>query len=152
MIFTVAVSCKKDKEILTNTKTDSLTLSHDSTAGLSGKDSLVTSSFKITAQNIAPEKGKALFLQNGKVQFYFDQNENKGSIIIDGKEYELTIFEFTENNYALAGSGIAIEATNGNFKDGKENCIEGFFPEVKVSLKDKSVILTNVVTEDCPNY
>ena len=40
-------------------------------------------------------------MQNKNVIFYFDQNENKGNIRIDGKDYGLNKFDFTENNLSL---------------------------------------------------
>ena len=84
--------------------------------------------------------------------FYFDQNSNEGNIRIDGKDYALSQFDFTENNYSISGNGVEIEAANGDFKDEKNECMEGNFPEIKVSLDGKIVNLANITSEDCSNF
>lgn len=147
------VSCKKDKEIIsdkivvdsTKSITDSLQLPE-----LQNADKSVA--FQILPQNIASEKGRTIFKQNGNVLFYFDQNSNEGNIRIDGKDYTLSQFDFTENNYSISGNGVEIEAANGDFKDEKNECMEGNFPEIKVSLDGKIVNLANITSEDCSNY
>ena len=147
------VSCKKDKEIIsdkivvdsTKSITDSLQLPE-----LRNPDKSVA--FQILPQNIASEKGRTIFKQNGNVLFYFDQNSNEGNIRIDGKDYTLSQFDFTENNYSISGNGVEIEAANGDFKDEKNECMEGNFPEIKVSLDGKIVNLANIKSEDCSNY
>ena len=147
------VSCKKDKEIIsdkivvdsTKSITDSLQLPE-----LRNPDKSVA--FQILPQNIASENGRTIFKQNGNVLFYFDQNSNEGNIRIDGKDYALTQFDFTENNYSISGNGVEIEAANGDFKDEKNECMEGNFPEIKVSLDGKIVNLANITSEDCSNF
>ena len=147
------VSCKKDKEIIsdkivvdsTKSITDSLQLPE-----LRNPDKSVA--FQILPQNIASEKGRTIFKQNGNVLFYFDQNSNEGNIRIDGKDYTLSQFDFTENNYSISGNGVEIEAANGDFKDEKNECMEGNFPEIKVSLDGKIVNLANIKSEDCSNF
>ena len=147
------VSCKKDKEIIsdkivvdsTKSITDSLQLPE-----LRNPDKSVA--FQILPQNIASENGRTIFKQNGNVLFYFDQNSNEGNIRIDGKDYALSQFDFTENNYSISGNGVEIEAANGDFKDEKNDCMEGNFPEIKVSLDGKIVNLANIKSEDCSNY
>ena len=147
------VSCKKDKEIIsdkivvdsTKSITDSLQLPE-----LRNPDKSVA--FQILPQNIASENGRTIFKQNGNVLFYFDQNSNEGNIRIDGKDYALSQFDFTENNYSISGNGVEIEAANGDFKDEKNECMEGNFPEIKVSLDGKIVNLANITSEDCSNY
>ena len=147
------VSCKKDKEIIsdkivvdsTKSITDSLQLPE-----LRNPDKSVA--FQILPQNIASEKGRTIFKQNGNVLFYFDQNSNEGNIRIDGKDYALTQFDFTENYYSISGNGVEIEAANGDFKDEKNECMEGNFPEIKVSLDGKIVNLANIKSEDCSNF
>lgn len=152
MIFSAVLSCKKDKESLVQNDADSTKSVLDSMQIPAFKNTEESVAFKIIPQNITSEKGRAIFKQNGNVLFYFDQNSNEGNIRIDGKDYPLNRFNFTENNYSISGSGVEIEATNGDFKDGKDDCIEGDFQEVKVSLNDKIVNLTNITAEDCPNY
>jgi hypothetical protein len=147
------VSCKKDKEIIsdkivvdsTKSITDSLQLPE-----LRNPDKSVA--FQILPQNIASENGRTIFKQNGNVLFYFDQNSNEGNIRIDGKDYALSQFDFTENNYSISGNGVEIEAANGDFKDEKNDCMEGNFPEIKVSLDGKIVNLANITSEDCSNF
>lgn len=147
------VSCKKDKEIIsdkivvdsTKSITDSLQLPE-----LRNPDKSVA--FQILPQNIASENGRTIFKQNGNVLFYFDQNSNEGNIRIDGKDYALSQFDFTENNYSISGNGVEIEAANGDFKDEKNECMEGNFPEIKVSLDGKIVNLANITSEDCSNF
>ena len=147
------VSCKKDKEIIsdkivvdsTKSVTDSLQLPE-----LRNPDKSVA--FQILPQNIASENGRTIFKQNGNVLFYFDQNSNEGNIRIDGKDYALSQFDFTENNYSISGNGVEIEAANGDFKDEKNECMEGNFPEIKVSLDGKIVNLANITSEGCSNF
>ena len=147
------VSCKKDKQIIsdkivvdsTKSVTDSLQVPELQNADKS-------TAYQILPQNIASEKGRTIFKQNGNVLFYFDQNSNEGNIRIDGKDYALSQFDFTENNYSISGNGVEIEAANGDFKDEKNECMEGNFPEIKVSLDGKIVNLANIKSEDCSNF
>ena len=147
------VSCKKDKEIIsdkivvdsTKSITDSLPLPEL-------RNPYKSFAFQILPQNIASENGRTIFKQNGNVLFYFDQNSNEGNIRIDGKDYALSQFDFTENNYSISGNGVEIEAANGDFKDEKNDCMEGNFPEIKVSLDGKIVNLANITSEDCSNF
>ncbi len=96
------VSCKKDKEIIsdkivvdsTKSITDSLQLPE-----LRNPDKSVA--FQILPQNIASEKGRTIFKQNGNVLFYFDQNSNEGNIRIDGKDYALSQFDFGFSNCVI---------------------------------------------------
>jgi hypothetical protein len=106
----------------------------------------------LAPQNISAEKGRAIFSQNGKVLFYFDQNSNTGNVRIEGKDYSLNKFEFSENNYSITGNGVKIEAEDGDFKDDSSDCVQGVFPYVKVSLNDKNINLTNISVKDCPTY
>lgn len=146
------VSCKKDKENVSEKIVVDSSHSVLDSIQIPTFENADNVAFQITPQNISVEKGKAVFKQNGNVLFYFDQNSNEGNIRIDGKDYTLNQFNFTENNYAISGSGVEIEATNGDFKDRAGDCVEGDFPEVKVSLKDKVVKLTNITAQDCPTY
>ena len=41
---------------------------------------------------------------------------------------------------------------DGDFKDDSSDCVQGIFSEVKVSLNDKNVNLTNISVKDCPTY
>lgn len=146
------VACKKDKEDLNSKNTADSTKSVLDSIQIPSFENPDQTAFKIMAQNISSEKGRTVFKQNGNVLFYFDQNSNLGNIRIDGKDYALTQFDFTENNYSISGNGVEIEAKNGDFKDEKDDCVEGNFPEIKVSLRDKIVNLTNITSIDCPNY
>ncbi|SIS48504.1 hypothetical protein SAMN05421789_10228 [Kaistella chaponensis] len=147
------VSCKKDKEIISdNIVVDSTKSVTDSLQRPELRNPDKSVAFQILPQNIASEKGRTIFKQNGNVLFYFDQNSNEGNIRIDGKDYTLSQFDFTENNYSISGNGVEIEAANGDFKDEKNECMEGDFPEIKVSLDGKIVNLANITSEDCSNY
>jgi hypothetical protein len=152
IILAGLLSCKKDKENLNPKNTTDSTKSVLDSTQIPSFENPDQTAFKIMAQNIAVEKGRTVFKQNGNVLFYFDQNSNLGNIRIDGKDYALTQFDFTENNYLISGSGVEIEATNGDFKDEKNDCVEGNFPGIKVSLHGKIVNLTNITSKDCPNY
>ena len=146
--FAVIFSCKKDKETVNSTiipAPDSIQIPTIQNPDQSG-------AFEIIPQNIAAEKGRAVFSQNGKVLFYFDQNSNNGNVSIEGKDYALNRFDFTENNYSISGNGIKIEAANGDFKDGTGDCLYGSFPEVKVSANGKTLNLPNIEVQDCPDY
>lgn len=152
IICVVAVSCKKDKEVITNeAKSDSIVTS-DSLQNPTIENPDLSAAFQVVPQDIKMQKGRAVFKQSGKVLFYFDQNSNNGVIQIDQKKYNLNQFDFTENNYEISGEGVKIEASNGDFKDATSDCVSGNFPEVSVSVGGKKVNLTNMEVQDCPNY
>lgn len=153
IIFVVFISCTKEKEAISEQKiSDNVVSTVDSIQIPTIENPYQSSAFIIIPQDISPEKGRAVFSQNGKTLFYFDQNSNKGLIRIDGKDYLLDRFDFNENNYAVFGSGVVIEATNGDFKSGTGDCVSGEFPEVKVTVNGKALNLANITVQDCPNY
>lgn len=154
MLMIVMVSCKKDKETLSNTTAvDSANMKmSDSLQNPSFSNPDMNAAFQITPQNIASEKGRTVFSKDGKVLFYFDQNSNNGNINIDGVDYALNTADFNENNYKISGSNVSIEATEGDFPDTTSDCISGEFPQVKVSVQNKIVNLTDVKIVDCPVY
>lgn len=153
LIYAVLISCTKEKETVTDQKIgDSITLAADSTKILNIENPDYSGVFEITPQNVTSGKGRAVFIQNGKTLFYFDQNSNKGNIKIDGKDYALDRFDFNENNYSLFGDGVEIEATNGDFKSGTGDCVYGDFPDVKVTVNGETLNLANINVQDCPNY
>lgn len=152
IVFIVAISCKKDKEVLTNQATSDSTVVSDSLQNSTIENPNHSGAFQVVPQDVKIEKGKAVFKQGGKVMFYFDQNSNSGVIQIDQNKYNLSKFDFTENNYEISGSGVKIDASNGDFKDAASDCVSGNFPEISVSLGGKTVNLTNVEVQDCPNY
>lgn len=152
--FAVLVSCAKEKETVTiQNSSENINRSIvDSTPTAKIENADFAPAYKIIPQDIAPEKGRSVFMQNGKTLFYFDQNANKGIIRIDGKDYNLDRFDFNENNYSLFGNGIVIEASNGDFKEMTGDCLSGIFPDVKISLNGKILNLTNITLQDCPAY
>lgn len=152
IVFIIAISCKKDKEVLTNQATSDSTVVSDSLQNSTIENPNHSGAFQVVPQDVKIEKGKAVFKQSGKVLFYFDQNSNSGVIQIDQNKYSLSKFDFTENNYEISGNGVKIEASNGDFKDAASDCVSGNFPEISVSLGGKTVNLTNVEVQDCPNY
>lgn len=105
---------------------------------------------KVQPLNIDAKRGRAVFTVDNSTIFYFDLNENKGSITLDGKIYQLDKADFTENNYFLSGKGISIEATNGDFGEMVSDCVYGTFPEVKISAGDTPIILKKIKVQDCP--
>lgn len=153
LIYAVLISCTKEKETVTDHKiSDSISLAADSTKIPKIENPDYSGVFEITPQNVSSGKGRAVFVQNGKTLFYFDQNSNKGNVKIDGKDYALDRFDFNENNYSLYGDGVEIEATNGDFKSGNGDCVSGDFPEVKVTVNGETLNLANINVQDCPNY
>ena len=153
MVCVVAISCKKDKEVLTNQSgSDSIVVVPHSLPNPTIENPDQSAAFEVVPQDVKATKGRAIFSQNGKVLFYFDQNSNTGNVRIEGKDYPLNKFEFSENNYSITGNGVKIEAEDGDFKDDSSDCVQGIFSEVKVSLNDKNVNLTNISVKDCPTY
>ena len=152
--FAVLFSCVKENDkVSTQNITQNVELSAtDSSKTAIIKNPYYSPAFEITPQDVSPEQGKSVFTQSGKTLFYFDQNSNKGTINIDGKDYSLTRFDFNENNYTLSGTGVSIEATNGDFKDMVSDCVYGIFPQVKVTMDGKILNLTNINLQDCPEY
>lgn len=152
IICTLAISCKKDKEVISNqSKSDSVLIA-DSLQNSTIENPNHSAAFEVVPQDVKMQKGRAIFKQAGKVLFYFDQNSNSGVIQIDQNKYNLSKFDFTENNYEISGDGVKIEASNGDFKDAASDCVSGNFPEISVSVGGKTVNLTNVEVQDCPNY
>ena len=152
--FAVLFSCVKEND---KVSTQNITQNVELSATDSSKTAVIKNpdyspAFEITPQDISPEQGRSVFTQNGKTLFYFDQNSNKGIINIDGKNYDLTRFDFNENNYTLSGNGVSIEASNGDFKDMVSDCVYGIFPQVKVAMDGKILNLTNISLQDCPAY
>ena len=152
--FAVLFSCVKenDKVSVQNSTQNVEFSASDSTQSAVLQDAEYSPAFKIVPQDVSPEQGKSVFSLSGKTLFYFDQNSNKGTINIDGKDYSLTRFDFNENNYTLSGTGVSIEATNGDFKDMVSDCVYGIFPQVKVTMDGKILNLTNINLQDCPAY
>lgn len=154
LTFAVLISCAKEKETVIAQKAPDNINQYmvDSVQSPTIKNAEYLPAFVIIPIEIAPEQGRSVFTQNGKTLFYFDQNANKGLIRIDGKDYNLDRFDFNENNYSLYGSGITIEASNGDFKEMTGDCLYGVFPEVKVSLNGNVLNLSNINLQDCPAY
>ena len=122
--FAVLFSCVKENDkVSVQNSTQNVELSANDSTQTVMPDAEYSPAFKITPQDVSPEQGKSVFTQSGKTLFYFDQNSNKGTINIDGKDYSLTRFDFNENNYTLSGNGVSIEATKGDFKDMVSDCV-----------------------------
>ncbi len=153
LTFAVLASCAKEKEtVKVQNATENVTQSIDSSRTATMQNAEYAPAFKIIPLDIAPEKGRSVFTQDGKTLFYFDQNSNKGVIRIDGTDHILDRFDFNENNYTLYGNGVVIEATNGDFKEMVSDCLHGSFPDVKISVNGKVLNLVNINLQDCPAY
>lgn len=154
LIFTTVLACKNDQEVISENKisNDQELVTIDSTQNTVIKNPVAAAVFEIVPQEISAGKGRSVFTQNGKTLFYMEQNSNKGSIKIDGKDYTLNSYDFNENNYTLSGNEVKIEATNGDFKDQTGDCVNGIFPDVKVTLNGKVLNLSNVNVQDCPDF
>ena len=151
--FAVLFSCVKENDkVSVQNSTQNVELSANDSTQTVMPDAEYSPAFKITPQDVSPEQGKSVFTQSGKTLFYFDQNSNKGTINIDGKDYSLTRFDFNENNYTLSGTGVSIEATNGDFKDMVSDCVYGVFPQVKVTMNGKIINITYISLQYCPAY
>jgi len=154
LIFTTVLACKNDQEVISENKisNDQELVTIDSTQNTVIKNPVAAAVFEIVPQEISAGKGRSVFTQNGKTLFYMEQNSNKGNIKIDGKDYTLNSYDFNENNYTLSGNEVKIEATNGDFKDQTGDCVNGIFPDVKVTLNGKVLNLSNVNVQDCPDF
>jgi len=151
--FAALVSCKKDVEpIVQISKENPQSKVADSSSVLKIENPEYSGVFNVIPQDISADSGRAIFTQEGKTLFYFDQNSNKGIIKIDGKDYALDRFDFNENNYSLYGNNVEIEATNGDFKEMTGDCVNGEFTEVKITVNGKTLNLPNIKVQDCPNY
>ncbi|WP_234110798.1 MULTISPECIES: hypothetical protein [Chryseobacterium] len=154
LIFSMVVCCTKDNEAgsANSTSESSMITKSDrlQIPTIENPDSPAV--FEINPQDISAGRARSIFTKDGLTLFYFDQNSNRGNIRIDGRNYLLTGYDFNENNYKLSGNEVKIEASNGDFNDQTGDCMEGTFPDVKVTLKDKTLILSNVQLKDCPDY
>jgi len=151
-ILMVTFSCKKESETIKDvgTKDSTKRTTLDSIQIPTFDNAEKTAAFSIVPQDIQSVKGRAIFTQDGKTLFFFDQNSNVGNISIDGQKYVLDQVDFNENNYKLSGKEVQIEATGGAFNDAVSDCISGNFPEVKIDFKGKTLNLSNIAVQDCP--
>ena len=110
---------------------------------------------KTNIGNIGAEfpQGKAIFTdENGQIIISFDTQANKGVMRFRDREIDLNNLSFTEDRYEIEGKGIHIVAENGEFQDQKENCIEGVFPTLSITIDGREYILNNVKVKDCRIY
>ncbi len=152
LLLTILMGCKKDQDKVTDVKKNDSAALADSSHVAEISNPGFAAPFIVNPLDVVPAKGKAVFTEDGKTVFYFDQNENKGKIRIDGKDWELNSYDFNENNYTLSGAEIKIEATDGEFRDQTGDCVYGVFPEVKVTLNGKVLNMNNISVQDCPDY
>lgn len=105
--------------------------------------------------------GQVTFTKNGKVLFYYNQNEKTGKIRIDNKDYPLTKYQFINNQdkgkkdaYRLSGKNITIEAPGMTVDNSNEggDCVYGKVAVVKITADGNLITLTNVTVQDCPAY
>lgn len=143
-------SCKKETAVTEiNMSADSLSL----------RDSVVSDSVLVSAKpfvvnpvNEVANLGKTVFMQNGNVLFYFSTVENRGSIKIDGKAFDLDQLNFTDDEYYISGEKIKISAKAGIFDEMTSDCLYGVFSEVNIEHNEKSLTLKNIKVQDCPSY
>ena len=79
----VLVSCKKDVEHVTQvSQQNSENTISDSTTNSNIENPEYSGVFNVIPQDISAEIGRAIFTQEGKTLFYYDQNSNQGIIKI----------------------------------------------------------------------
>lgn len=138
---------KENKSILKESK-----LSEDSvlkTSKLNSIDKLV-----INPQDEGPDQGRILFTKHSKTLFFFQTNNNKrGKIIINGKEYILSKYTPNKNgSYKFSNDEVDITTSIGKFEEMESDCAYGKLATVTVTLNGVSTILKNVDVQDCPDY
>lgn len=154
LVFAVVIGCKKDSEIISSEKTDTLDSASLRVDSISAPviENPVSQPFKVIPQEINVDLGRTIFTQNNTTLFYFDQESNKGNIVIDGKNFALTQFDFMENSIKLTGPQISIEAQNGIFQEVTSDCAYGDFPEISVTAEGKTLKLSNIKMQSCMQY
>lgn len=155
LLFAAVISCKKDKEIIASEKietADSVLMAPVDSTSAPTIESPTSQHFKVIPQDISVDLGKTVFTQNNSPIIYFDEEANRGNIVIDGKNFPLTRFDFMENRVVLSGTDVTIEATDGIFQEMTSDCMYGDFPEVKVTAMGKTLNLANVKIQSCPQY
>lgn len=151
----LAIECKKEGNITSSQNDVETTVSKADSALISNNSMSknTPNALKVETLNESANLGKTIFTENGKTIISFNTDNQKGKIRINGKDYELSQLNFTENNYEIKGPEIEIVATNGDFEEMTSDCTYGTFPEIKIKLKDQSsTTLKNVKVQDCPNY
>lgn len=138
---------KKNKTILQENK-----LSEDSvlkTSKLNSIDKLV-----INPQDEGPDQGRILFTKHSKTLFFFQTNNNKkGKIIINGKEYILSKYTCNKNgSYKFSNDEVDITTSIGKFEEVESDCAYGKIATITVTLNGVSTILKDVDVQDCPDY
>ena len=131
---------------------------------ISLKKSIVNAvqAFKVTPlSDVEANLGQVTFSKNGKILFYYNQNEKAGKIRINDKEYPLTQYQFINNQdkgkkdaYRLSGKNITIEAPDMTVNSNNEggDCIYGKIAVVKITADGNLITLTSVNVQDCPAY
>lgn len=145
-------SCDKKEEVQTTTKETQDSLMVNSPESEPAEIAPADQNIRIKALDAVAEKGVVVFKNNNLVMISFDNLSQTGKIIIDGKEYALDKLAFSENNYQISGPQIKIIAENGNFKEMTSDCLYGNFPNVKISVNNENINLTNIDVQDCPAY
>lgn len=151
----LAIECKKE-EAVTSSQNNVETAVSKADSALISNNSIsesTSNALKVETLNEVADLGKTIFTENGKTIISFNTDNQKGKIRINGKDYELSQLNFTENNYEIKGPEIQIVATNGDFEETSSDCTYGTFPEIKIKLKDQSsTTFKNIKVQDCPNY
>jgi hypothetical protein len=141
------LTLKENKSILKENK-----LSKDSvlkTSKLNDIDKLV-----INPQNEGSDQGRILITKHSKTLFFFQTNNNKkGKIIINGKEYILSKYTRNKNgSYKFSNDKVDITTSIGKFEEMESDCAYGKLATVIITLNGVSTTIKNVDIQDCPDY
>jgi hypothetical protein len=97
--------------------------------------------------------GQVTFSQKKKTIFYFVSATNKGKVVLNGKDFELSkmTFDPMKGTYQLTGNGVVIDAANCKYaaNDGTD-CNYGKFADVVITVAAKKLHLKNVDLQECP--
>jgi len=118
-LFGVLLSCNSsspDKE----TKKDSTVVSKDTSVAPPKTDSAAGVTLTIDPVKYPGSVAYAVFQQDGKTLFYYNVDNKKGSISINGKKYDFTSYshEINGSTYELkSGDDLTIEVTGTKYHD-----------------------------------
>ncbi len=150
LVFFMLSSCKKEGSVENTTTSDSALV--DSTNQVN-EDTLALQQEPLQTLDVEAALGKTLLKQDESTTIlYFDQESQKGAVLVNGKSYELTEMKFSENAFLFSGPEVSARGPNGAFEEMTTDCLYGLIPELFVTVGSESTTLINLGVQHCPKY
>jgi hypothetical protein len=110
---------------------------------------------KVDFLSISGDLGQITFSQEGQTIFYYDEQNKKGKIKINGNEYVIDKCSYDKqaNSFFLSGNQITINCPNLEYyEDEGGDCMYGKFSVVTITLGSNVLTISNVEVQDCPLF